>query len=191
MNYAAPAFVMFREPENGKVLQLRHIQDQCKSLLGFLLYIKVDLRMSNLQRMILCGHLVMLMHPGATTQFPWHVYFSPVKCAEAAEVQRDEMQKFSVSHSNWLALICADPQDDNLEVGEVFYNTHVCLPMPDTVLPLFPECTSLQCPSTQHGLDIYQDTPWTVPWWRTFWNWMCHFQFWLRERRQLQISLYF
>lgn len=28
MNCAAPAFVMFREPENGKVLQLRHKQDQ-------------------------------------------------------------------------------------------------------------------------------------------------------------------
>lgn len=91
------------------------------------------------------------------------MFFSPVKCAEAAEVQREEMQKFYVHHSNRLALICADPQDDNLEVGEMFYNTHVYLPMPDTVLPVFPECTSLQCPSTQYGLDIYQDTPWTTP----------------------------
>lgn len=98
--------------------------------------------MSDLQRMILYGHLEMHMHPEATTQFPWHMYFSPVKCAEAAEVQREEMQNFYVHRSNRLALISADPQDDNLEVGEMFYNTHVYLPMPDTLLPVFPECTS-------------------------------------------------
>lgn len=59
-------------------------------MLGLLPYITVELRMSNLQRMILYSHLVVRKHPEATT---WHMNFSPVKCAEAAQVQREVLHQ--------------------------------------------------------------------------------------------------
>lgn len=80
------------------------------------------------------------------------MYFSPVKCSEAAQVQREGFT--SATQIDLLWSVQTHKDDIFLKMEKYFYNTHVYLPMPDAVFPDFPECTPLQCSSIEHGLDI-------------------------------------